>query len=797
MLPASIRLGGNIFLTTIIYWLVIAYIHKINRFLRLFTALAILLAVLPGCTVSGSGPASAFSAWVYSDLRFMQAATADPEHSLIAVYTRQDDFDLEVRLDFLDLAAPLDFDTYLALDTRGGGNTRLPFEAAAGAPFDLLVKIPAVGTPSAVDSQLNPVPGLVPRVSDDPGLDTMVVALNRASLVGNPGALGLQVFITPAGKTNVLCQTPAISPGSPRPAQAPLLMIFWNTLPSSTPAQTLRRWDGAHTGPMGGRHGLSNLVRAAAGEHIPLVLADLKQSASLAGLNAVGGKELLLQAALRGDVFLPDPANGDPLAASQSLALNREAAQTNGFTTGEAAFGAFSKTLPGGYAAYFAALNDPTHIVTWQGKRLVPLPGEVYAATDSAGAGQQVSQDGISMAIREELVATALSGDPGKLVVLGGSLPDSIWGESSVAPAAFAYLAAHPWIRPLDWQAVSNLPAQGGLSWPLPARCQDLLCSPKLAEIIPYTSAGQPVASGIHLGQLQADLREKLAALPQGAFTRQAWQSYLALTQPTTNPQLAGLQANALGQAGYLLEAARWEAHPASSTDCSQDLDFDGAPECVLASPDWLAILKTDGGRLVFAASRTAQGAAQWVGAISQFAVGLSDPSEWHAELGPAGDPGEIPGAFALADRGYEAYQASVQPGQVTLQSADGGVRKTFTLSPEGLKVDLSFAQAETVNIPLTLAPQDWFAAAPVGAGQPVPQQTAHAWVWQSAAGAGLRVTLAGSEFMPAASFLDSASLMSTQENPNLAYPRGHYLPYPFALLTIQGTQLSLLFSAH
>ena len=48
-------------------------------------------------------------------------------------------------------------------------------------------------------------------------------------------------------------------------------MVFWNTLPSATPAQTLRRWDGAHTGPMGGKHGLSVLLQAAASQGVPLV----------------------------------------------------------------------------------------------------------------------------------------------------------------------------------------------------------------------------------------------------------------------------------------------------------------------------------------------------------------------------------------------------------------------------------------------------------------------------------------------------------------------------------------------
>ena len=36
---------------------------------------------------------------------------------------------------------------------------------------------------------------------------------------------------------------------------------------------------------------------------------------------------------------------------------------------------------------------------------------------------------------------------------------------------------------------------------------------------------------------------------------------------------------------------------------------------------------------------------------------------------------------------------------------------------------------------------------------------------------------------------------MNASENPNLAYPPGHYLPYPLAQIEVQGQQVSILFS--
>ncbi len=56
-------------------------------------------------------------------------------------------------------------------------------------------------------------------------------------------------------------------------APAPLFLAFWNTLPASTPAQVLRRWDGAHTGPVGSRHGLRYLIESIDEFHLPVTYA--------------------------------------------------------------------------------------------------------------------------------------------------------------------------------------------------------------------------------------------------------------------------------------------------------------------------------------------------------------------------------------------------------------------------------------------------------------------------------------------------------------------------------------------
>ena len=174
--------------------------------------LALIIFILPGCTTLTAlpGPSSIFDGWQPADLRWLRAPTADPAHSLIGVYTRLTPDDLEIRLDFLDLTAPIDFDTYLLLDTRAGGAAALPLEAAAGVSYDLLVKIPAGGPAIALDPLGRLLTTLIPRVADSPILDLMTVQLNRASLPGNPNGAALQVFLTPAGQTH--CSLPDTCP---------------------------------------------------------------------------------------------------------------------------------------------------------------------------------------------------------------------------------------------------------------------------------------------------------------------------------------------------------------------------------------------------------------------------------------------------------------------------------------------------------------------------------------------------------------------------------------------------------
>ncbi len=757
---------------------------------------SLLAGMLPACTayIPTSNSASVFSNWTLADLHLLQPPDSDPDHSLIALYSRNTPFDLEIRLDFLDLSGSPDFDVYLALDTQPGGSANLPIDAKSSLDFDVLVEIPAVGAPQALDTRLQPLPDLLPRSANHPGLDILTVQLNRSSMPGNISEVGIQAFITPAGKHDLLSQTPPVYPSASPPAQAPLLLVFWNTLPAVTPAQILRRWDGAHTGPYGGRHGLNVLLQSAASHKVPLVLADLKQPASLTALSAVGGLHLIRQSTLRGDVILPESAVGDPLLSDLSLAASRQTAVSNGFSTSTIAFGAFPAPLSNQYSSFFADLPDRSHVIRWQNKRLIPLPGPVYSGPSSE-TDPQVDYSGLTLNARLALLSKALSPDPNDLVVLGGSLPESGWGEFSITPAAFDYVAAHPWIKPLDEASLNELPAEVVDQWPLSENCRDLLCSPPAQVVIPVSESGAPYPAGVTSETIRSAIRARLENLPPGSITQLALQSYLALSQPTDRPSLAGLQANALGYVSYSIEAARWDASPYTQSDCSQDLDFDGKPECILASSSWFVVIKTGGGRLIYAAQRGPAGTTQWIGSPAEFGVGLGDPSEWMPEIGPKGNPAEIPGAFDSVNEPYTEYIPEIQPGRIILRTANQSIQKIISLNNTVLNVDLTFPRPTAILIPITLAPQKWAAGRPMATWLPAPVSGTNRWDWQPAAGSGLTILFENAQNVSAKSSLDSIQSLGAQENPNLAYPPGHYLTFPTAVIEVQGTELKVTFS--
>lgn len=373
--------------------------------------------------------------WSYADLRALDPPDASqPSYDLLAAYLRLDPERLHIRLDGLDFAELPDFDLYLALDSAPGGARQLPIHAQTAFAWDSLLVIPAHGPPQTlrpIAATYTPLAHSALKIRRDPALDTLEISLDRAALdesgplPGFPPDLRLEVYLTPAGALEPADRLPPIRLQASPPAPAQVVLAFWNVLPAKTPLQALRSWDGAHTGPLGGRHGLANLLRAARDAGAPLLLRELSQPAALSALDALGG--LPLARAMAASGLLADPGAQFRLPHAQFL--------------------------------------TPADQASPNGPDLATRRALVQTALDSQGAAP--------------LAVPTL--------VIGGDLPESAWGIPQSAAATLAYLHSRPWIRllaPGDLALaplVANFtpPASTGLPGPAmqPSSAQSLMLS--------------------------------------------------------------------------------------------------------------------------------------------------------------------------------------------------------------------------------------------------------------------------------------------------------------------------------
>ena len=698
--------------------------------------LFLLLSVFCLPLTASCGPVSHDREWSYADLRLLDPVddTFSPSTDILAVYTRTSGSDFEIRIDLLDISLTPDYNMLVYLDPSPWGTDPVDWQVEISIPFDGPVKV-FTNNPT-LDAH-----NIIPRLVRDPWLDTVVVRLNSHFL---PRDFKVHVFsirflpnqINPPNDMVVNISTGGVPPIQ----RAPVLLAFWDTFPAATPAQALRRWDGAHTGPRGERHGLKHILDNAGLYGIPVALLDLKTPPSLAALDTLGITPQIQSLASQGLLILPDVAYGEP--ANTSLAFSRRAAA--GFNLHASPFVySTSSNLQSKYLAQFLPLESISHLARSGGTRLIPIP-----AADAI----QATPDGPSLDVRRALVAAAFSGDLSDLMVLSGDLPHSTWGNANMARPTFAWIAAHPWIQPLTGEHL--------LAFPVEAHYVHLPTAP---------SATTPILSALNVA-------------PDNSVTDSAWQVYFMLTAPTSDEMLPLLRANYLGQVNELLVAARWAERPSSLLDCAHDLNNDSQPECVLSNQDFFAILDPAGARLTNLFYLDKAGPHQVVGPSSQFTVGLSDPSEWHTELGQAADPSVIPAAFSDEPDTWMRFTTGITPEGITFTSPDGSRIKTYRLLYDGIEITYHGSGPVSTRIPLAVDPQAFFFG-------PTDYQSAispGAWAWGLVNG--LQVNVRTTAVLSAQSLTDSVPYLSQPEDPDRLYPGGHYMPFPLSVVDLQCT---------
>lgn len=705
--------------------------------------------------------------WEIAQVRALDPLDApDPALDLIAVYTRAAGLEQHIRLDFLDMPETPAADIYIALDTQPGGAgmvhlSRLDTQALypegllkTDIDYDLLLVIPAEGEPSVLDiAKATLSTRIKPRIIRDTALDTLTVVLSRFDL---PANYSLQVFVTAPAEHAPADQSAAIASDALPPPRAPLVMAFSQAFPATTPAQTLRRWDGAHTGPYGERHGLHPLLDAAATNRIPLVLLDLKTPASLSALDLTGGMDQVKKMIRNRLLTLPDVIYGEPGDVSLTNSVN--AAKAFGLPVGKFICGPDN---PGAdYPLQFFSepqAVSPVSIVEWNGERLIGIPPAME---------EQTTPDGLTLETRRMLINSALEGN---IVILGGDLPDSAWGDSDAGLAGMSYIAAHPWIQSLDADALMNIS-------PTVVQTDPRLTQESPSEPVAiYNSQRQP--TGFDSTTLQKKLLSRLETAPDNALTDSAWEMYFLLTARVRDPQLAALNAQYLGDVNFLLTAADWANAPASQSTCSVDLNFDLLPDCVLADGQLFAVFQSDGARLSYLFSHDGKNVHQIVAPGWQFTTGLSDRTLWQTQVGSAADPSQIPGAFFDADSPWRLYTPLLnEDGSVTFSSSDGHV-KTYRLVEEGVLLEYNGGPL-TIKSGLALNP--WRRFEPDWGKDYIATMETNSLKWQLKGGPSALIRVSGGKL---SAFNDSAQFLSGPEDPNQDFPPGHYLPFPLAVM--------------
>lgn len=734
------------------------------RLLRLKCYLLLAL-LLSACSQQLSSPPE--RRWLPTDVRLLDPIDQpDPSLDLIAAYTRRGNQEIQVRLDWLDHAPLPNYDLFLAFDAAPGGATALPNGIRTALAWDLLIAIPAQGELQIYDAQRQPIAAARLRVERDPWLDTLTVRLSEALLPG-AGRAGfhLQALLLPSGQ-DLLADSlgPWFSEALSPPA-LPLLMAFWDSYPAPTPALALRRWDGAHAGPYGGRHGLGNLLRTAASSGTPLFLLDFKNPTSLAAAELAGHSNQIQTLAQQNLLILPevlpDPAvSPAPLPVEiypELLRQNQRAGQQLQLPASPLVFapgGPFA--LPGGKTTIILPTTipplTPTALQRWRQWRLLPLPGR-----DSAEA-IQASPNGPTLELRQALISAALqvSQDAALLLVLGGSLPESTWGDPLSARATFHYLHSRPWLRFLDAAALQGMPTKSKGALP---------------NLVPDAPALQPLV-------------QALQKAPENVLRAAAWRALQAMVAPTWPrwKELPSARQAMMPAIWSLIAASRWAQNPADQQDCQSDVDQDGLPECVLSSPHFYAQFELPEGTLSFLFVRSAQGTVhQLIGPSTQLTGGLSDPALWVTVHGQKLDPNALPGAFAEPATSYFPY---TEREQLQLIAQDGSRRKTYTLNSDQLTIAIRSALPGSpliLQLPLLLDP--WLQQVPTWAQHYRTIQTNPTLIWQ---GGDLQVELWASSPYRWITFLDSQASLSIMENPNLDYPPGHFLPFSLAVAQFQ-----------
>lgn len=726
--------------------------------------------------------------WHYDDIFYIDAAdTEDPNDDFIAFYARENPESdiIEMRFDFLDCQHLNDLNLVIAMDYSAGGDKRLLADVDSDIEWDILLTAASSQT-TVINTFHSGIKQISHNMLIDADNDAIIVKIFGLSSQVRLKDMRFQIFIADSDSQQVIDSTPPIFMGQiEKPAKAPLILAFWDSMPASTPAQALRHWNGAHTGPMGNRHGLYFLLEAVQDTSISIALLDLNTPFSLSTLDYLGVLPTISQLQSSGLLTLPDTAIGDAALHQIILQENRKKIRSFGLYNSQAAY-LSDRSILGKYKLLFANLKDKKHIISWQGSRLIPLPdsshqNDIGDFKDDWEIGK-TSHNIISLNMKKSLLAAALSEDPGDLIVAGGSIPDSSWADSSYALPAFRYIKNHPWIHALDFNDMivhSTISASEN-----PLECSSLICQSELNNEHTIDDA-ENLEINKQLTYLRDQVKDEIFSLPENRMRDSAISAYSIMIQPAQSIDDLRFQTKHIRDIGYSIEASRWAEERATTSSCLIDVDWDDQNECILSNKELFIIIELDDGNLVYASGNTRAGPIQWIAPSSFYAIGLSDPTVWILQNSPNNEPLEIMNAFMDSNIDDSPYKVVVSASSITLRSQDDSIQKTFLINDNVLEI--TYLQNQPVQSKILLAVDPEARFSPGWTDKYIKQIHLNPsdLSWGSSADSRLNINIMGTGYT-INTFLDSYLWIRKPEDPNLYYLPGHFLPLTSALISLE-----------
>lgn len=671
--------------------------------------------------------------WDFSNLR-----TFDPLDSpfarseLIAAYTRRIEGFIEFRFDVLDLLTEDSSEIQLLamnkfdqiLWTLHWSNDSIP-----------IVKMTAEKTP---------IEARIPSVIKDPVMDYFIVRLNSDLITQYQGPLSFKLQVLDQNTGEILDEIPYFKESDREERSSYVLLEFWNTLPSQTPSQILRSWDGAHSGPFGQRHGLKYLIDNAEKYQIPIVLLDVKSTYPLLALDMLSALDRIRILEKKSIVFLPFSSFDDQTNLSTHRKNTINTAKIYGLSTKNLIFSHFASTNPFISELYFSQLSDNSHVYQVENNRHIPLPTTFPYPSNTFPTPIEIARSVLTENEKNNLINVALSPDRRDIFVIGDDLQYSPWADAQLSPILFRYINEHPWIKALNGNDLWNHAAISTKKDDLPVLCEGVLICNRFVSTTSYFPVDD---SSLDLFIME--------------LINQA-SNYYTFESPNYRPEFDR-------NFTYLHFAEHWFSEPYNQIACEVDFGDELHPGCVIANENGIILINPVNGDILLAIARKNHHLLVMIIPPSQIMNQENQPPTYSALI--ATDLINQNESSASMDYDYEFITNGI-----LFRSANGEISKRYFMDSSCLHIEI-FAETATNSVFPGLALSDLLKVSEV---------TANALPWREIHEIQPKFLFTDG-VMKRISFADSHDTLLNGESPNYDYPAGHYLPIPFQLLEISG----------